>query len=82
MSVLVTGGFGAIRSFVTRLLHERSEDVVVLDNRPDPRLVRDLVDEIRVVHGDIGHLPTLIDRLDYFGVAPRLGADMGQGRVV
>lgn len=61
MNVLVTGGFGAVGSFVTRLLVERGERVVVFENRPDPRLVRDLVGQIAVVQGDVLDLPLLIE---------------------
>lgn len=60
MRTLVTGGLGAIGSYVSRLFHERGDDVVVFDLRPDLRLVRDIADAITVVQGDIGHLHALV----------------------
>jgi UDP-glucose 4-epimerase len=61
MTFLVTGGFGAIGSFVTRLLHERGEKVVVVDVRPDLRLLKDLASELTIVQSDVLHLPPLIE---------------------
>jgi UDP-glucose 4-epimerase len=61
MRTLVTGGLGAVGSYVTRLFHERGDDVVVFDLRPDLRLVRDIADGITFVQGDIGHLHALVD---------------------
>lgn len=61
MRVLVTGGFGAIGSFVTRLFVERDDRVTVFDQRPDPRLVRDIADRVAVVTGDVLSLPALIE---------------------
>jgi UDP-glucose 4-epimerase len=57
----VTGGFGAIGSYVTRLLHERGEAVVVVDVRPDLRLVADIAPALTVVQADVLHLPPLIE---------------------
>jgi UDP-glucose 4-epimerase len=68
MAVLVTGGFGAVGSFVTRILRERGEEVVIFDSRHDPRLVRDLVDQVTFIQGDINHLPPLIDAMRRHGV--------------
>lgn len=61
MSILVTGGLGAVGSFVTRLLRERGESVVIFDVRPDLRLIRDIADDVTIVYGDILHLSQLID---------------------
>jgi UDP-glucose 4-epimerase len=61
VNVLVTGGLGAIGSFVSRLLRERGERVVVVDLRPDVRLVKDIADELTIVQSDILHLPPLIE---------------------
>jgi UDP-glucose 4-epimerase len=68
MSVLVTGGLGAVGSFVTRLLHERGEPLVVFDARPDLRLVRDIAEDLTVVQGDILHLPQLIECFQRHGI--------------
>lgn len=68
MTTLVTGGFGAVGSFVTRLLVERGEPVLIYDLRPDPRLVRDLLGSITVVQGDILDLPLLIETCARHGV--------------
>jgi UDP-glucose 4-epimerase len=61
VSILVTGGFGAVGSYVSRLLLERGEQVVVFDVRPDIRLVRDIADDLTLVTGDILHLSQLIE---------------------
>jgi UDP-glucose 4-epimerase len=61
MNVLVTGGLGAIGSYVTRHFHERGDTVVVFDLRPDLRLVRDIADGITVVQGDILMLHRLVE---------------------
>jgi UDP-glucose 4-epimerase len=68
MSVLVTGGFGAVGSYVTRLLRERGEQVVLFDIRPDPRLVRDLAEGIVTVQGDILYLHALVEAFQRHGV--------------
>lgn len=53
MTVLVTGGLGAIGSWVTRQLAERDEPVVVYDTLGDERLVADVRQRITVETGDI-----------------------------
>lgn len=68
MSTLVTGGFGAVGSFVTRILLERGETAVVYDLRPDPRLVRDILDQVTVEQGDILDLPRLVEVFGARGV--------------
>jgi UDP-glucose 4-epimerase len=61
MTTLVTGGFGAVGSFVTRILVERGESALVYDLRPDPRLVRDILTQVTVFQGDILDLAQLVD---------------------
>lgn len=51
--VLVTGGFGAIGSWVTRTLVEQGHEATVLSRTADRSLVPDLGDEVRHVAGSI-----------------------------
>lgn len=53
MSIMVTGGLGAIGSFAVRYLVESGEKPVVFDSRDDTRLVADLLNNIQLVRGDI-----------------------------
>ncbi|MFC1972456.1 NAD-dependent epimerase/dehydratase family protein [Chloroflexota bacterium] len=60
MNVLVTGGLGVIGSWVTRQLLEEGHRPVIYENRTDPLLVPDIIDDLEIVIGDILDLPTLI----------------------
>lgn len=60
MNILVTGGLGAIGSWVTRQLVDRGERVVTYSIDIDTTLVRDIVDRIAMVTGDIMDLPALL----------------------
>ena len=60
MNILVTGGLGAIGSWVTRQLAEQGEKVVTYSRHIDTTLVRDIVDKINMVTGDIMDLPALL----------------------
>lgn len=53
MSILVVGGLGAIGSFVVRNLVERGEVPVVYDKGHDLRLIKDIINRIKFVHGDV-----------------------------
>lgn len=53
MSVLVTGGLGAIGSFASRYLVEIGEKPVIFDFRRDLRLVKDIAGKLEIVEGDI-----------------------------
>jgi len=58
--ILITGGLGAIGSFVTRRFVEDGLRPVALDARPDFALVRDLREQIDFVAGDVLDLPGLM----------------------
>ncbi|GGI02442.1 NAD-dependent epimerase/dehydratase family protein [Egicoccus halophilus] len=51
--ILVTGGFGAIGSWVTRLLVEDGHDVTVFSRRRDLRLLPEMGDAVQHVAGSI-----------------------------
>ena len=53
MSVLVTGGFGAIGAWVVRQLLAEDRDVVILARRDHPEKLADVRDRIRVMIGSI-----------------------------
>ncbi|MBA3368198.1 MAG: NAD-dependent epimerase/dehydratase family protein [Geodermatophilaceae bacterium] len=60
VNVLVTGGLGVNGSSVTRKLLERGHLPVVLENRPDPSLTRDIAGQFPVVEADITDLSALV----------------------
>src|SRR4051794_23745124 len=72
MTVLVTGGLGAIGSWVLRELVARGERPLVYDSRADTSLIPDLVDEIDLRVGDILDLPHLL----------RLGQEFAVDRIL
>ena len=57
--ILVTGGLGAIGSFVTRHFIENGYTPIVFDSRPDFSLVSDLKEQFELVLGDIMDFPAL-----------------------
>ncbi len=57
--ILVTGGLGAIGSFVTRHFIENGYSPIVFDSRPDFSLVSDLKEQFELVLGDIMDFPAL-----------------------
>ena len=59
LNVLITGGLGAIGSFVTRHFVENGYRPVVFDSRPDTALVRDMEGQFELVLGDILDFPAL-----------------------
>jgi UDP-glucose 4-epimerase len=68
MTVLVTGGLGAIGSWVLRELVGRGERPLVYDARADMSLVPELVDAIDLRVGDILDLPQILRLGQEFGV--------------
>jgi len=60
MNILVTGGLGAIGGWVTRQLVERGDRPVTYSRHIDTTLVKDIVDKITMVTGDIMDMPTLL----------------------
>lgn len=53
MNVLITGGLGVNGAATARLLVQRGQRPVLLDNRMDTTLVDDIRDEVDIVIGDI-----------------------------
>lgn len=66
--VLVTGGLGVIGSWVTRKLVEQGVKVVTYDARLDTTLIKDIVDKVICVVGDILDLPNIIQTIRCHGV--------------
>jgi len=64
VKVLVTGGLGVNGSSVTRRLLQRGHLPVVLENRPDLSLVRDLAGQFPVVQADITDLDALLRAME------------------
>ncbi|MDG6906355.1 MAG: NAD(P)-dependent oxidoreductase [Nitrososphaerota archaeon] len=60
MKVLVTGGTGAIGSWVPRELVDAGFQPVVYDAMPDTLLLKDILEKIEIVKGDIADFPQLI----------------------
>lgn len=68
MSILVTGGTGAMGSWVTRRLVERGLRPVCYDWAPTTRLLGDIADRFEIVRGDIRDLPLLFETVKRFNV--------------
>src|SRR3954447_24982676 len=58
--VLITGGLGAIGSYVVRALVDAGARPVAYSPRGDTRLVADVADRLDVVAGDVLDLPHLL----------------------
>ena len=67
-SILVTGGTGAMGSWVTRRLVDRGLRPICYDWAPTPRLLGDIAEKIEMVRGDVRDLPLLLDTLRRFRV--------------
>lgn len=63
MRILVTGGLGVNGSWVTRKLLERGHQPVVLENRPDFSLTREIEGQFPVVTGDVTDLGSVVQPL-------------------
>jgi len=68
MNILITGGLGAIGSWVTRQLIEQGDRAVTYSRHIDNTLVRDIVDKIEMVTGDIMDLPTLLHTIKKYKI--------------
>lgn len=68
MSVLVTGGMGAIGAFVTRRLVEMGADPIVYSRHRDMVLLSDIEQKIVVVQGDILDFDKLMQTIKSYGV--------------
>lgn len=66
--VLVTGGLGVVGSWVTRQLVEQGEKVVIYDWQLDTSLVKDIVDRVDCVVGDVLDLPRIIHTIKQYEV--------------
>lgn len=64
--VLVTGGLGMIGSFVCRALVNTSRQPVIYDISTDTGLILDIMDDCKILHGDICDLPRLIGVVSEF----------------
>ncbi len=67
-SVLVTGGTGVIGSWVTRQLVDQGIRVVTYSRHPDTTFLKDIVDKIDFVAGDILDLPSIIQTIKHYKV--------------
>lgn len=68
MSVLVTGGFGAIGSFVTRKLVNMGIEPVVYSRHEEVALVRDIREKIIFVGGDVLDYEKLVHTVKSYGI--------------
>ncbi|MDO8490666.1 MAG: NAD(P)-dependent oxidoreductase [Dehalococcoidia bacterium] len=67
-AVLVTGGSGVIGSWVVRRLVDKGERVVSYSRRPDTTLIKDIVDKVEYVSGDVLDLPRIMDTIKKRGI--------------
>lgn len=65
-AVLVTGGLGAIGSWVTRELVGQGKRAISYDARLDTTLVKDMEDKFERVVGDILDLPSIIHTIKHY----------------
>lgn len=68
MAVLITGGTGFVGSWLARNLVERGEKVVIYDLYLRNEAIRDIIDEVKVVKGDVLDLGNLIAAIKAEGV--------------
>lgn len=68
MSVLVTGGMGAIGSFVTRRLVEKGLEPIVYSRHKDMVLLSDIENKVVVVEGDVADFDTLMATIKKYNV--------------
>lgn len=90
MSILITGGTGFLGSHLTRHLvktHGR-DDVVLYDSLPVVERIADVLDEVRVVRGDVLEIGSLLETMKTHDVdrvihlAYLAGGEIGLGRAV
>jgi nucleoside-diphosphate-sugar epimerase len=68
MSILVTGGSGAIGSWVVRKLVEEGQKPIVYDLRPSTALIPDVKDDITVIQGDVRDYARLLKVIKDYGI--------------
>lgn len=68
MAVLVTGGMGAIGSFVTRRLVEIDVEPVVYARHKDTIILSDIEDKMVIVEGDISDFDKLVQTIKAYNV--------------
>ena len=68
MSILITGGMGAIGSFVTRRLVEIGMEPVLYARHKDTILINDIEDKVVIVEGDILDYDTLVKTIETYNV--------------
>jgi len=67
MSILVTGGYGHIGSWVTRVLVGKGKDVLIFDrSRRSLSYLESLSDQIKFIEGDVLDQPRIFDTLKPF----------------
>ncbi|MBI4286276.1 MAG: NAD(P)-dependent oxidoreductase [Chloroflexi bacterium] len=67
-SVLVTGGSGVIGSWVTRALVDRGMRVVIYSRHPNPTLLKDILNKVDCIEGDVLDLPRILNVIKQHGV--------------
>lgn len=68
MTVLITGGAGVIGSWVVRRLVEQGVRPVTYDLRGETTLIKDIVDKLDMVAGDVLDLPRILHTVAEYGV--------------
>jgi UDP-glucose 4-epimerase len=68
MSILVTGGMGAIGSFVTRHLVDMGAETIVYSRHKDTILLSDMESKMVIVEGDITDFDKLVQTIKAYGV--------------
>lgn len=61
MSILITGGTGFLGAGLARRLLKRGEDVVLFDIVPGIERVADIKDKVKVIQGDLGVWPEVLN---------------------
>jgi threonine 3-dehydrogenase len=67
MTTLITGGTGFVGSQVTRLLLEKGEkDLVAFDIMPSTKRLEGIVDQVKIVKGDLGNFTHVLNVVKEF----------------
>jgi UDP-glucose 4-epimerase len=67
-SILVTSGTGFIGSWVTRKLVDMGHNVVTYNRNPDPGILKDIMDKVTLVSGDVLDLPSLMRTMQQYKI--------------